>query len=160
LISGLLLNSGIVDFVVGGCGTGQGYLNSVLQYPGVACGLIQSPLDGWLFQKINGGNCISLALNKGFGWAGNVNLKFIFQKIFEAESGEGYPDSRKESQAISRLTLKEISTKTHFTMADIVKKLDDVVLMPAIKQPGIIDILATSDNHELYDACINRLSKC
>ena len=35
LMAALLLNSGACDFVVGGCGTGQGFLNSVLQYPGV-----------------------------------------------------------------------------------------------------------------------------
>jgi ribose 5-phosphate isomerase RpiB len=47
-LSALLLNTGLADFVVGGCGTGQGYLNSVMQYPGVFCGHIQSPLDAWL----------------------------------------------------------------------------------------------------------------
>lgn len=53
LLSALLLNTGRVDFVVGGCGTGQGYLNSVLQYPNVGCGLIQTPLDAWLFGQID-----------------------------------------------------------------------------------------------------------
>ena len=38
LMSALLLHLEIVDFVVGGCGTGQGYLNSVMQYPGVGGG--------------------------------------------------------------------------------------------------------------------------
>ncbi len=41
-----------------------------MQYPGVSCGLIADPLDAWLFSMINAGNCISLALNKGYGWAG------------------------------------------------------------------------------------------
>lgn len=42
------------------------------------CGLIQSPLDAWLFGQINGGNCISLALNFGYGWATDINLWFVF----------------------------------------------------------------------------------
>ncbi len=45
----LLLNAGRADLVVGGCGTGQGFLNSVMQYPGVVAGLIVEPLDAWLF---------------------------------------------------------------------------------------------------------------
>ena len=65
LLTAILLNTGKVDFVVGGCGTGQGYLDSVMQYPGVFCGHILTPLDAWLFIQINGGNCISLALNQG-----------------------------------------------------------------------------------------------
>ena len=58
LMSALLLNFNLVDFVVGGCGTGLGYLNSVMQYPGVFCGHLLTPLDAFLFARINAGNCI------------------------------------------------------------------------------------------------------
>src|SRR5208337_4343486 len=67
LIAALVLAMGKVDFVVGGCGTGQGFLNAVLAYPGVSCGHILTPLDAWLFARINDGNCVSLALNQGYG---------------------------------------------------------------------------------------------
>ena len=59
-LAGLLLELGRVDFVVGGCGTGQGFMISALQYPGVFCGHLLSPLDAWLFTRINGGNCVPL----------------------------------------------------------------------------------------------------
>ena len=58
LMSALLLNFNLVDFVVGGCGTGLGYLNSVMQYPGVFCGHLLTPLDAFLFTRINAGNCV------------------------------------------------------------------------------------------------------
>ena len=58
LLTGLLLHLKRVDLVVGGCGTGQGYLNSAMQYPGVFCGHILTALDAWLFAQINDGNCI------------------------------------------------------------------------------------------------------
>ncbi len=74
-MSALLLNLKAVDFVVGGCGTGLGYLNAVMQYPGVFCGHLLTPLDAFLFARINAGNCVSLALNQGYGWAGDVNLR-------------------------------------------------------------------------------------
>jgi ribose 5-phosphate isomerase RpiB len=141
LISALLLYLKRVDFVIGGCGTGQGYLNAVMQYPGVSCGHILSPLDAWLFMQINGGNCISLALNQGYGWAGDINLRFIFDQLFSVERGVGYPPHRKEPQKIARLTLEKISNITHRSFAEIIEKLPDEVLFPAIGYPGVRDLI-------------------
>ncbi len=143
LLSALLLNLKRVDLVVGGCGTGQGYINSALQYPNVFCGLIQTPLDAWLFGQINGGNCISLALNFGYGWAGDINLQFIFDRLFSLdEFGKGYPSHREESQQASRKTLEKVSVDSHKTMTDIVSSLDDAVIKPVLDFPGVKDILA------------------
>ena len=141
LISAILLHLKRVDFVVGGCGTGQGYLNSVMQYPGVFCGHILNALDAWLFTQINGGNCISLALNQGYGWAGDVNLRFIFDRIFSVERGCGYPEHRQEPQRQARLTLEGISTLVHRSFAEIVDSLPDEVICPALEYPGIKDLL-------------------
>jgi len=141
LISAILLNLKRVDFVVGGCGTGQGYLNSVMQYPGVFCGHILTALDAWLFTQINGGNCISLALNQGYGWAGDINLRFIFDRIFSVERGCGYPEHRREPQTQSRLTLEGISTLVHRSFAEIIETLPDEVVNPAFEYPGIKDLI-------------------
>lgn len=142
LLSALLLNAGRVDLVVGGCGTGQGYLNSVMQYPNVCCGLIQNPLDAWLFGQINGGNCLSLALNFGYGWAGDINLKFIFDRLFSLEQfGLGYPPHRQQSQQQSRKILAGVSVATHKPMAEIVSSLDDVVIDPVLSYPGFQKLL-------------------
>ena len=141
LISAILLHLKRVDFVVGGCGTGQGYLNSVMQYPGVFCGHILTALDAWLFTQINGGNCISLALNQGYGWAGDVNLRFIFDRIFSVEGGCGYPEHRQEPQRQARLTLEGISTVVHRTYTEIIDSLPDYVIQPALEYPGIKDLI-------------------
>jgi len=142
LLSAILLNLKRVDLVVAGCGTGQGFLNSVMQYPNVICGLIQNPLDAWLFGQINGGNCISLALNFGYGWAGDINLKFIFDQLFSLEEfGLGYPPHRQESQQQSRRTLAGISVATHKSFADILSSLEDSVIKPALNYPGIRELL-------------------
>lgn len=127
LMAGILLNLGAVDMVIGGCGTGEGFLISALQYPKVFCGLIVEPLDAWLFSQINAGNCISLALNKGYGWAGNLNLEYIFEKLFKDKLGAGYPEERRESQAESRNRLIGISELTHISMEDILKKIDKCI---------------------------------
>ncbi len=124
LMAALALETGAADFVIGGCGTGLGFMLSVMQYPKVFCGLINDPLDAWLFSQINGGNCVSLALNKGFGWAGDINLKYIFEKLFCDEAGRGYPPHRSESQRESRALLTEISCVTHADFAEILGKID------------------------------------
>lgn len=128
LMAALLLNSGSCDLVVGGCGTGQGFLNSALQYPGVVCGLIESPLDAWLFSQINAGNCVSLALNKGYGWAGDLNLRLIFRELFRDAPGSGYPPARAASQRESRETLRRVSAATHRPISQILADLDPRIL--------------------------------
>jgi ribose 5-phosphate isomerase RpiB len=161
LLSAILLNLKRVDFVVGGCGTGQGFLNAVMQYPGVFCGLISSPLDAWLFTQINGGNCISLMLNQGYGWASEQNLKFIFDALFSVESGCGYPAHRKESQKQSRQLLKSISCMTHKSMAHIVQVLPDEVIKPALHYPGFADILDVNmiEDEQLRNAIQGKMKK-
>lgn len=128
LMAGLLLNAGACDLVVGGCGTGQGFLNSAMQYPGVFCGLILNPLDAWLFSKINGGNCVSLALNKGYGWAGDINLRHIFRELFRDPPGSGYPPARAASQQESREALRRVSEAAHRPMEEILAALDPSIL--------------------------------
>lgn len=140
-LSALILATGRSDMIVAGCGTGHGYEIAVSQYPGVACGRILNALDAWLFTQINGGNVVSLALNLGYGWAGDVNLKMIFDALFSVEAGVGYPDHRRTTQRESRLLLLNISDITHRTMADIVQKLPDSVASPALVYPGVWELL-------------------
>lgn len=149
LLSALLLNAGCADLVIGGCGTGQGYLNSVMQYPGVSCGLIETPLDALLFSKINAGNCISLALNKGFGWAGEVNLRFLMERLLSSEPGTGYPPERAGSQRESRERLMGISRAAHLPMDQILMRMDQEVVKRVLNFPGVTGLL---DSGTLCDA--------
>jgi ribose 5-phosphate isomerase RpiB len=160
LMTAILLNLNRVDFVVGGCGTGQGYLSSAMQYPGVFCGHILNDLDAWLFTQINGGNCISLALNQGYGWASDVNLKFIFDRIFSVERGAGYPPHRAIPQREYRIKLEEVSKLTHRTFAEILRALPEDILHPAFDYPGmkgLIDVDSIADA-ELRATFLQRLS--
>lgn len=108
IMSALLLNSRAVDFVVTGCGTGQGALMSLNAYPGVVCGYCIDPIDAFLFAQINNGNALSLPFAKGFGWGAELNLEYIFEKIFSIDKGQGYPLERKESQNRNAATLFKI----------------------------------------------------
>jgi ribose 5-phosphate isomerase RpiB len=140
-MAALLLAAGRADMVVGGCGTGIGFMNSVLQYPGVVCGLIARPLDAWIFAQINGGNCIALQLLYEYGWAGDANLRFIFDSLFSVEFGTGYPPHRSASQKESRSLLTEVSRRTHHAMPAVISLMPDAVLSPALAYPGFLDII-------------------
>ncbi len=155
-MAGILLNVGAVDFVVGGCGTGQGFLISAMQYPEVFCGLIESSLDAWLFSQINGGNCISLALNKGFGWAGDKNLEYLFEKLFVDELGLGYPKERSESQRLSRMTLKNISQSAHKPMEEILSIMDKSIIKAIFAHKPFTDLIkANCKNKVLQNIILN-----
>ena len=136
LISALLLAADRVDMVIGGCGTGQGYMNSVMQYPDVACGHLLTPLDSFLFARINAGNVVSLALNQGWGWAGEINLAMLFDQLFTDDQGSGFPAHRAEPQGASRDNLKVVGRATHRSMAEIVVRLPDEIVVPALTHPA------------------------
>lgn len=112
IIASVLLNSKAVDFVVAGCGTGQGALMSLNAYPGVVCGYCIDPADAYLFAQINNGNALSLPFAKGFGWGAELNVRYIFEKAFTGEKGMGYPPERRESQVTNAGILNQIKTAT------------------------------------------------
>ena len=141
LMAALALSSGAADFAVGGCGTGQGFLLSAMQYPGVTCGLISDPLDAWLFSQINGGNCAALALNKGFGWAGDINLKYVFEKLFLDKPGQGYPAHRADSQKASRQLLADINQTAHRNFVEIIKDIDKTILTAITSHKPFVEFI-------------------
>jgi len=98
IMASILLNAKAVDFVITGCGTGQGALMSLNIHPGVVCGYCIDPADAFLFAQINNGNALALPFAKGFGWGAELNVRFIFEKAFTGRKGEGYPPERKEPQ--------------------------------------------------------------
>jgi len=141
LMSALLLHLKAVDMVIGGCGTGIGYLNSVVQYPGVICGHLLTPLDAFLFARINAGNCVSLALNQGYGWAGDVNLRMIFDELFTPQVATGYPPHRAEPQRQGRDLMAVISQASHRSFAEIIQALPLAFTRWALDYPAYKPLL-------------------
>lgn len=68
LLASILLSSGAADFVVTGCGTGQGAMLACNSFPNVLCGHVTGPLDAYLFGQVNDGNCIAMPFAQSFGW--------------------------------------------------------------------------------------------
>lgn len=108
IMASILLNSKAVDFVVTGCGTGQGAMMSLNAHPGVVCGYCIEPTDAFLFAQVNNGNALALAYAKGFGWGAELNVRYIFEKAFTGVKGEGYPVERKEPQVRNAGILNQV----------------------------------------------------
>ncbi|MDI9222360.1 RpiB/LacA/LacB family sugar-phosphate isomerase [Pantoea sp. EA-12] len=133
IMAGLLLNSKAVDFVVAGCGTGQGALVSLNLHPGVVCGYCIDPADAYLFAQINNGNALSLPFAKGFGWGAELNLRFIFEKAFTGEKGLGYPPERKEPQVRNAGILNQVkATLLKEDYLDSLRALDPELVKAAV----------------------------
>lgn len=122
--SALLLNSGAVDFVVTGCGTGQGALMALNMFPGVVCGYCIEPTDAYLFLQINNGNALSIPYAKGFGWGGELNLNNIFTRAFGSPKGMGYPEGRKESQNKNAANLFKVKEQVAKPLLEALKSID------------------------------------
>ncbi|UOE81748.1 RpiB/LacA/LacB family sugar-phosphate isomerase [Vibrio splendidus] len=133
IMASILINSKAVDFVVTGCGTGQGALMSLNLHPGVVCGYCLEPSDAFLFNQINNGNALALAFAKGFGWAGELNIRYIFEKAFTGERGNGYPLERAEPQQRNAAILDEVKAavvKDNFI--DSLRAIDQELVKTAV----------------------------
>lgn len=64
ILAAVLLNSGAADYVITGCGTGEGAMLACNSFPGVICGHVEDPLDAYTFAQINDGNAIALPFAK------------------------------------------------------------------------------------------------
>ena len=67
ILAAVLLNSGAVDYVITGCGTGEGAMLALNSFPGVVCGHVEDPVDAYTFAHVNDGNpalCQGLRLGR------------------------------------------------------------------------------------------------
>lgn len=133
ILAAILLNSGAADFVVTGCGTGEGAMLALNSFPGVICGHVVDPSDAYMFMQINNGNAIALPFAKGFGWGAELNLTYIFEKLFEGEPGGGYPKERVVPEQRNAKILNEVR-KAAFkdSLIDILKSLDQELVKGAV----------------------------
>lgn len=119
-----LLAADAADFVVTGCGTGEGAMLAFNSMPGVQCGLVIDPADSYLYTQINGGNAMSLPYAKGWGWAAEVNLEYVFEKLFVQEPGGGYPPSAAASEQRNAALLTKLKAVSHTSIEDILAAED------------------------------------
>ncbi|MBP3284410.1 MAG: RpiB/LacA/LacB family sugar-phosphate isomerase [Clostridia bacterium] len=134
LLAAILLNSGAADFVVTGCGTGEGAMLALNSFPNVLCGHIVDPTDAYLFAQINNGNAIAIPFAKGFGWGSELTLESMFEELFKEEFGKGYPKERAIPEQRNKMILDEVKKITHTDIEEILEKIDQDFLMQTIQR--------------------------
>ncbi|WP_242258392.1 RpiB/LacA/LacB family sugar-phosphate isomerase [Streptococcus thoraltensis] len=132
LLASILLNSGAADFVITGCGTGGGAMLACNSFPGVVCGLAVDPVDAYLFSQVNGGNALSLPFAKGFGWGGELNLRYMFERLFEEEKGGGYPKERAIPEQRNARILNDVKALTYKDIMTVLTDIDQDFLKETI----------------------------
>ncbi|WP_413283502.1 RpiB/LacA/LacB family sugar-phosphate isomerase [Vibrio sp. MA40-2] len=134
IMASLLINSKAVDFIIAGCGTGQGAMMSLNIHPGVVCGYCLDPSDAFLFNQINNGNALALAFAKGYGWGAELNVGYIFEKAFKTgERGQGYPVERAEPQQRNASILDDVKAAVvKENYLDTLKAIDPELVKTAV----------------------------
>ena len=132
ILAAILLNSGACDYVVTGCGTGEGAMLALNSFPGVICGHIVDPSDGFMFAQINDGNAVAFPFAKGFGWGADLNLEYTFEKLFGFGSGNGYPPERVVPEQRNKKILDQVRANNFKDLITCLKGLDQDLVRGAV----------------------------
>ena len=158
ILAAVLLNSGAADYVITGCGTGEGAMLACNAFPGVLCGHVVDPSDAYMFAQINDGNAIALPFAKGFGWGAELNLEYIFEKLFDGESGQGYPKERVIPEQRNKKILDEVKKVTHNDLCTILKNLDPELVKGAVLE-SIFPEFQTMEPSQIRQELLNRFKR-
>lgn len=160
ILAAVLLNSGAADYVITGCGTGEGAMLACNSFPGVICGHVEDALDAYTFAQINDGNAISLPFAKGFGWGGDLNLEYIFEKLFCEESGQGYPRERAVPEQRNKKILDEVKKVTYREFTDILMEMDRELVKGALAGEHFQELFFANCKCEKIAACVREILGC
>lgn len=150
LLAAVLLNTKAVDFVVTGCGTGEGAMLALNSFPGVLCGHVVDPEDAYMFTQINDGNAIALPFAKGMGWGAELRLENIFEQLFIAPGGGGYPKDRVVPEQRNKKILDGVREVTLVDMKTILSKLDQEFVKETFSGENFLrNFEASCDDSEL-----------
>lgn len=132
ILGAVLLNSGAADYVITGCGTGEGAMLAMNSFPNVLCGHVEDPVDAYTFAHVNDGNAVALPFAKGFGWGGELNLEYIFEKLFGFGHGNGYPPERAEPEQRNKKILDSVRAKTMRPITECLQSMDQELVKGAV----------------------------
>lgn len=148
LLTGLLLASGSVDFILTGCSSGQGMMLACNNMPGVLCGYAPSPMDAYLFAQINNGNAISVPLGEDYTYTGIDNLERTIEKLFSEPFGQGYPKGQEERKLKDTSLLKNIREKSQVRTIELMQSLDTVIVDKIKKKRDVIEFIINNGKNE------------
>ena len=155
ILSAILLNSGAADLVITGCGTGEGAMLACNSFPGVLCGHVVDPTDAYQFTQVNNGNAIAMPFAKG--WGCELNLQYVFEKLFVSEWGLGYPRERAVPEQRNKKILDEVKKVTHTDMVYILENLDRDLAKGAVAGPKFKEYFFANCKCDKIRAAVEKL---
>lgn len=157
ILGAILLNSGAADFVITGYGTGEGAMLAMNSFPGVICGHVEDPVDAYTFAHVNDGNAVAIPFAKGFGWGGELNLEYIFEKLFGFGHGQGYPKERVEPEMRNKKILDEVRAQTFLPLLECLPKLDPALVKGAVSGEKFSELFFDNCKDEKIAAYVKTL---
>ena len=157
ILASLLLSSGAADFVVTGCGTGQGAMIACNSFPNVVCGHVSNPSDAFLFAQVNDGNCVAMPYAQNYGWGGELNLEYCFEKLFGFGHGQGYPKERVEPEQRNKKILDGVRAATFKPLIECLKSIDQNLLKGAVAGAKFSELFFASCKDEELAAYVKTL---
>ena len=152
LLAAILIHAKAADYIVTGCGTGEGAMLACNAFPEMLCGHIVDPSDGFMFAQINDGNAIALPFAKGFGWGAELNLEMIFEQTFGKGHGNGYPPERVEPEQRNKKILDQVKAVTCKDMMIVLREIDQTFLKETISGEKFQEyFFANAQNEEIAD---------
>ena len=157
ILAAILLNSGAADYVITGCGTGEGAMLALNSFPGVICGHVEDPVDAYTFAHVNDGNAVAMPFAKGFGWGGELNLEYCFEKLFGFGHGQGYPPERREPEMRNKAILDGVRARTLRPLLEVLPQLDPALVKGAVAGEHLAELFFPSCRDEAIAAYVKGL---
>lgn len=157
ILGAILLGSGAADYVITGCGTGAGAMLAMNSFPNVICGHVQDPVDAYTFAHVNDGNAVSMPFAKGFGWGAELNLTYVFEKLFGFGHGQGYPKERVVPEQRNKKILDGVRAVTLRPLTECLDAIDQDLLKGAIAGEKFQELFFANCKDEAIAAYIRNL---
>ena len=145
ILAAILLNSGAADYVITG------------SFPGVICGHVEDPVDAYTFAHVNDGNAVAMPFAKGFGWGGELNLEYCFEKLFGFGHGQGYPKERVEPEQRNKKILDGVRAATFKPLIECLQSIDQDLLKGAVAGEKFSELFFASCKDDALAAYIKTL---
>ena len=126
-------------------------------FPGVICGHVEDPVDAYTFAHVNDGNAVAMPFAKGFGWGGELNLEYCFEKLFGFGHGQGYPKERVEPEQRNKKILDGVRAATFKPLIECLKSIDQDLLKGAIAGEKFRELFFASCKDEELAAYVKSL---
>ena len=105
----------------------------------------------------NDGNAVAMLFAKGFGWGGELNLEYCFEKLFGFGHGQGYPPERREPEMRNKVILDEVRSKTLRPLLDCLPELDPALVKGAVAGEKFSELFFVNCKDEAIAAYVKGL---